>query len=84
MGEGTAINALSGGVDSSVVTLLGAKALGDRLKTYFVENGIMREGEADRIVALFKEMAAVCGAADSWALYAMPTPPLVHGRHSAE
>jgi trimethylamine--corrinoid protein Co-methyltransferase len=28
-------------------------------------------------------MAAVCGAVDSWALYAMPTPPLVHGEHSA-
>jgi trimethylamine--corrinoid protein Co-methyltransferase len=40
--------------------------------------------EAGTDVALFKEMAAVCGAADSWALYAMPTPPLVHGFHSAE
>ena len=40
--------------------------------------------EAGTDVALFNEMAAVCGAADSWALYAMPTPPLVHGRHSAE
>ena len=34
-------------------------------------------------IDLFHEMAAVCGAADSWALYAMPTPPLVHGEHSA-
>ena len=34
-------------------------------------------------VDLFQEMAAVCGAAGSWALYAMPTPPLVHGEHSA-
>jgi trimethylamine---corrinoid protein Co-methyltransferase len=33
---------------------------------------------------LFKEMAAVCGAEDSWAVYAMPTPPLQHGRGSAE
>ncbi len=32
----------------------------------------------------FTEMAAACGAADSWALYAMPTPPLVHGRESAD
>jgi len=32
---------------------------------------------------LFHEMAAVCGAVDSWAVYAMPTPPLVHGEHSA-
>ncbi len=40
--------------------------------------------EAGTDIALFKEMAAVCGAADSWAVYAMPTPPLVHGLHSAE
>jgi trimethylamine--corrinoid protein Co-methyltransferase len=40
--------------------------------------------EAGTDVALYKEMAAVCGAADSWALYAMPTPPLVHGFHSGE
>ncbi len=34
-------------------------------------------------IDLFHEMAAVCGSAGSWALYAMPTPPLVHGEHSA-
>ena len=34
-------------------------------------------------IDLFNEMATVCGAQDSWALYAMPTPPLVHGRNSA-
>jgi len=56
VGKGIAINALSGGVDSSVVTLLAHKALGKRLRTYFVENGIMREGEPRRIVALFKSL----------------------------
>ena len=40
--EGIAINALSGGVDSSTVTMLGYRALGDRLKTVFIENGLMR------------------------------------------
>jgi GMP synthase (glutamine-hydrolysing) len=53
VGDGIAINALSGGVDSSVVTLLGHRALGDRLRTYFVQNGLMREGEPERVVALF-------------------------------
>ncbi len=53
VGDGTAINALSGGVDSAVVTLLGHKALADRLKTLFIQNGIMREGEAEKVVALF-------------------------------
>ncbi len=51
VGNGLAINALSGGVDSSVVTLLGHKALGSRLKTYFVENGLMRMNEAEGIVS---------------------------------
>jgi GMP synthase (glutamine-hydrolysing) len=53
VGDGLAINALSGGVDSSTVTMLGHRALGDRLKTYFIHNGLMREGEPERIVALF-------------------------------
>ena len=29
-------------------------------------------------------MAAACGAADSWAIYAMPTPPLTHGKESTD
>ena len=56
VGSGTAINALSGGVDSSTVTLLGNRALGDRLRTVFVENGIMREGEAQRVVEAFSAL----------------------------
>jgi len=56
VGEGLAINALSGGVDSSVVTILGYKALGNRLKTYFVNNGLMREGEPEAIVSVFNDM----------------------------
>jgi len=54
VGDGVAINALSGGVDSAVVTMLGHKALGDRLKTYFIDSGLMREGEPEHIVSLFK------------------------------
>jgi len=52
--DGTAVNALSGGVDSAAVTMLGHKALGDRLKTYFIENGLMREGEPERIASIFR------------------------------
>lgn len=55
VGDGLAINALSGGVDSSAVTMLGHRALGDRLKTYFIDNGIMREGEPERIVEIFSQ-----------------------------
>lgn len=56
VGDGVAINALSGGVDSSCVTMLGHKALGERLKTYFIDNGIMREGEPQQIASAFKKM----------------------------
>jgi GMP synthase (glutamine-hydrolysing) len=56
VGDGTAINALSGGVDSSVVTMLGHRALGSSLRTVFVENGLMREGEPQHVAELFKKL----------------------------
>ena len=51
-----AINALSGGVDSSVVTMLGHRALGGRLKTYFIDNGIMRKDEPQEIASIFRTL----------------------------
>ena len=48
--------ALSGGVDSSVVALLGHRALGPRLRVVFIENGIMREGEPKSIQSVFKKL----------------------------
>ncbi|MEI8349097.1 MAG: ExsB family transcriptional regulator [Candidatus Omnitrophota bacterium] len=65
VGKGLAINALSGGVDSSAVTMLGHKALGERLKTYFINNGIMREGEPEKIVAFFKEVGVTVEVIDA-------------------
>jgi GMP synthase (glutamine-hydrolysing) len=56
VGDGMAINALSGGVDSSTVTMLGHRALGTRLRTLFIDNGIMREGEAGQVVGLFRNL----------------------------
>ena len=56
VGGAIAINALSGGVDSSVVTVLAHRALGDRLKTLFVDNALMREGEPQRVVRAFARM----------------------------
>ncbi|MGD2037231.1 MAG: ExsB family transcriptional regulator [Desulfobacterales bacterium] len=55
VGDSLAINALSGGVDSSVVSMLGYRALGDRLKTYFIDNGIMREGEPEYVVSIIEK-----------------------------
>ena len=56
VGDAVAISALSGGVDSAVVTLLAHRALGSQLKTYFIENGLMREGEAKQVAAWFAEL----------------------------
>ena len=65
VGDGLAVNALSGGVDSSVVTLLGHRALGDRLKTYFIENGLMREGEAQHVVDVFASLGVTVEIVDA-------------------
>ena len=65
VGDGSAINALSGGVDSSAVTMLGHKGLGDRLKTFFVDNGIMRHGEPQRVVSLFRELGVPVEVVDA-------------------
>ena len=65
VGGGLAVNALSGGVDSAVVTLLGHRALGDRLKTCFVENGLMREGEAHYIVDIFAGLGVAVEIVDA-------------------
>jgi len=56
IGTARAINALSGGVDSSVVTALGHRALKGRLLTYFIDNALMREGEPERVIKSFGKM----------------------------
>ncbi len=53
VGKEKAINALSGGVDSSVVTVLGHRATGEQLKTVFVDNSLMRKDEPQRVVKTF-------------------------------
>jgi len=56
VGNGMAINALSGGVDSSVVTVLGHRSLKERLKTVFIDNGLMRQDEPEEVVKIFARM----------------------------
>ena len=65
VGKGLAINALSGGVDSSAVTMLGHKAIGSRLKTYFINNGLMRESEPQKIVSIFKKFGVSVEVVDA-------------------
>ena len=65
VGDGTAINALSGGVDSAVVTMLGHKALGTQLKSYFIDTGLMRQGEPQQIVSWFQELGVIVEIIDA-------------------
>jgi GMP synthase (glutamine-hydrolysing) len=65
VGEGVAINALSGGVDSSTVTMLGHRALGKRLKTVFIENGLMRQGEPEQVADFFRKLGVAVEVVDA-------------------
>ena len=53
VGTGKVLCALSGGVDSAVVAVLIHKAIGDQLHCVFVNNGLLRKGEAEKVVNLF-------------------------------
>jgi GMP synthase (glutamine-hydrolysing) len=53
--NGVVICGLSGGVDSSVAAVLIHEAIGDRLHCVFVDHGLMRAGEAEQVVTLFRD-----------------------------
>jgi GMP synthase (glutamine-hydrolysing) len=55
VGKGRVICGLSGGVDSSVAAVLIHEAIGDQLTCVFVDHGLLRLGEAQKVVALFRE-----------------------------
>src|SRR5262245_61739907 len=55
VGKGRVICGLSGGVDSSVVAVLLHEALGDQLQCVFVDHGLLRLGEAEQVVGLFRD-----------------------------
>jgi GMP synthase (glutamine-hydrolysing) len=55
VGRDRVLCALSGGVDSSVVAVLVHRAVGDQLTCLFVDNGVLRAGEAESVVATFRD-----------------------------
>lgn len=55
VGEERTICALSGGVDSSVAALLVYKAIGKNLTSYYIDSGLMRDGETDALRQVFSQ-----------------------------
>ncbi len=69
VGDSRVICALSGGVDSSVAAVLTHRAVGDQLTCVFVDNGVLRSGEAEQVQKTFAahlkvNLRSVDGAAD--------------------
>jgi len=54
VGDARVVCGLSGGVDSSVAAMLVSKAIGEKLTCVFVDNGLLRKDEAERVMEMFE------------------------------
>ena len=59
VGESGAVCAISGGVDSGVCAMLGHKAIGHNLRCIFIDNGLLRKDEGDRVESFYREQAGM-------------------------
>ncbi|MCL2474670.1 MAG: glutamine-hydrolyzing GMP synthase [Chloroflexi bacterium] len=59
VGSGRVLSAISGGVDSSVVSTLIHRAIGNQLTCVFVNNGLLRKEEAERTIKVFREKLGI-------------------------
>lgn len=69
IGNRGAIAATSGGVDSMTTVLLGHRAIGERLKAIFLEDGLMRKGESKEVAKIFKRLGVsleICDVEDEF------------------
>lgn len=69
IGDGKALAATSGGVDSMVTAALGHKAVGDKSKVIFLDDGLMRKGEPQQVVNTLKSIginAEICDVKDEF------------------
>jgi GMP synthase (glutamine-hydrolysing) len=69
VGRARVVCGLSGGVDSTVAALLVHRAIGDRLTCIFVDNGVMRQDEAEQIRHRFERLSLPLVFADASALF---------------
>ena len=74
--EGNVLCGVSGGIDSTVTALLIHKAIGNRLKCVFVDNGLLRLNEAEEIENMFKNNFEVSIILDDDVTLDPDTPPL--------
>ena len=69
LGGGKVILGLSGGVDSTVAAVLLNKAVGDQLTCIFVNNGLLRKGEYEAVLASYRDMGLQVIGADASAAF---------------